>query len=602
MAGAFNYSRAVREWAFVQSPLLSLAEFRKAAAARGLMAGGSPFDTSAWETLDREGLLPPVAYALHGFWDWDQPGLLASGDLLVREERGFVAWEELRAEAKRRGDDDNPTDLYVLYGHWQLLSLATIVDHLTTITPLSVLGRGLDAFADARAAYASSPLDRDRLAEEARHNRDEELLLIRVQNVLMPYVRDGAYKGGKVVGLTDDAALWARALRQTFDFGAAAADCAVTAGDLATLFDRFATNAHRIDPMLRLFDLVDQVDRSDREQLTGSALRALDLYDAARVMRVWHAQLGAEQLPDVDEIVGSDARGAKRRLYGTDELRGNRAALPALLERFGLYPWRVQVIAEGKADLAMLEELLDVRFGYTFAELGIHAFSLDGADIPTNAELILGAVRVYSNYYLLLFDNEGRARQMVDALERDGHVEGVSAGQRAIAVAQAQAAVEASAFPNEHERRNALREAVGRAERLDHVPGAAPESHIWERDLEADNFTVAEVCEVIVTLARQRDEMSSFSLDIEAITELVAAEADKPKSKRRGMARVVLEAAAAAHDPSFTPSKPDVARALARYAVEHPERGGVERRVLTLSEHLVRLTYAGRRLRGQLRQ
>ena len=120
--------------------------------------------------------------------------------------------------------------------------------------------------------------------------------------------------------------------------------------------------------------------------------------------------------------------------------------------------------------------------------------------------------------------------------------------------------------------------------------------------LEADNFTVAEVCEVIITLARQRDEMSSFSLDIEAITELVAAEADKPKSKRRGMARVVLGAAAAAHDPSFTPSKPDVARALARYAVEHPERGGVERRVLTLSEHLVRLTYAGRRLRGQLRQ
>lgn len=600
--GAFNYSRAVREWAFVQSPLMSLADFRKAAAARGLMAGGSPFDTSAWETLDREGLLPPVAYALDGFWDWDQPGLLASGDLIVREERGFVAWEELRAEAERRGDADNPTDLYVLYHHWQLLSLATIVDHLTPITPLPVLGQGLDVFADARAACASSPLDRDRLAEEARHNRDEELLLVRVQNVVLPYVRDGAYKGGKVVGLTDDAALWARALRQTFDFEAAAADCAVTADDLAMLFDRFATHAHRVDPMLRLFDLVDQVDRSHRERLAGSALRALDLYDAARVLRVWHAQLGDERLPDVDELVGSDARGVKRRLYGTDALRGNRAALPALLERFGLYPWRVQVIAEGKADLAMLEELLDVRFGYTFAELGIHAFSLDGADIPTNAELILGAVRVYSNYYLLLFDNEGRARQMVDALERDGHVEGVSAGQRAIAVAHAQAAVEASAFPNENERRDALREAVGRAERLGHVPGAAPESHIWERDLEADNFTVAEVCEVIVTLARQRDDMTSFSLDADRIAELVAAEADKPKPRRRGMARIVLEAAAGAHDPPFTPSKPVLARALARYAVEHPERDGIERRVLTLSEHLVRLTHAGRRLRGQLRQ
>lgn len=32
MAGAFNQARAVREWAFMQSPFLSLAEFRKAAA------------------------------------------------------------------------------------------------------------------------------------------------------------------------------------------------------------------------------------------------------------------------------------------------------------------------------------------------------------------------------------------------------------------------------------------------------------------------------------------------------------------------------------------------------------------------------------------
>lgn len=600
MSGAFNYSRAVREWAFVQSPLRSLAEFRKAATARGLMAGGSPFDTGAWETLDREGLLPPVAYALHGFWDWEQAEHLERGDLIIREERGFVPWDELLAEAERRGDVDHPTGLYVLYGHWQLLSLATIVDHLTTFTPLAALRGGLDAFADLRAKCASAPLDRDRLADEARQNRHEELLLIRVQNVLMPMVRDGAYEGGRVVGLADDAALWARGLRQTFDFEAAAADCDVTADDLAALFDGFATHAHRLDPMAQWFDLTDQVDRSDRERLTGAALRALDLYDAARVMRAWHSRLGGDVLPDVDEIIGSDAKGAKRRLYGTDELRGNRAALPALLERFGLYPWRVQVIAEGKADLAMLEEILDVRFGLTFAGLGIHAFSVGGADIPKNAELILGAVRVYSNYYLLLFDNEGRARQMIDALERDGHVEGVSASQRANAVAQAHAAIEASTFANAHERREALQAAVQNAERLDHVPGASPESHIWKQDLEADNFTVAEVCEVLVALARQRDEFASFALDVDAITVAVAAEADKPRAQRRGMARVVLDAAA--QGPPFKPSKPDLARALARYAVEHPGSAGAERPILTLAEHLVRLTYAGRQLRGTLRR
>ena len=189
---------------------------------------------------------------------------------------------------------------------------------------------------------------------------------------------------------------------------------------------------------------------------------------------------------------------------------------------------------------------------------------------------------------------------MIDTLERDGHVEGVPVSKRAQAVARARAEINAMMFPNADERRDALHTAIQRAERLDHAPAASPESHIWQRDLEADNFTVAEICEVITGLAR-RYERATFALDSEALTALVAAEDGKPERKRRGMARVVLDAAGA-HDPPFTPEQPDLARALARYAVEHPQHHGVERPVLTLAEHLVRLTYAGRQLRGLLRR
>src|SRR4051794_7843861 len=220
--GAFSYSRAVREWAFVQVPLVSLSDFRRAAAERDVMKV-SPFDANPWETLDRESLLPPVAYALHGFWDHDQPGNLEHGDLIVREERGFVAWDELRAEARER----NRGDLYVLYGHWQLVSLATIADHLSPWTPLLALGRGLDEFHEARIAYASAPIDHERLTDVARANRAEELLLTRVQNLFMPSVRGGRYRGGPVVGLTEEAADWAIEQRRMFDYAAAADDCEV---------------------------------------------------------------------------------------------------------------------------------------------------------------------------------------------------------------------------------------------------------------------------------------------------------------------------------------------------------------------------------------
>lgn len=513
----------------------------------------------------------------------------------MREERGFVAWDELRAEARER----NGADLYVLYGHWQLLSLVTIVDHLSPSSPLLALGRGLDEFHEARVAYASAPIDCERLSDVARANRAEELLLIRVQNLFMPSVRGGRYRGGPVVGLTEEAADWAIEQRRMFDYAAAAEDCEVTAEDLERLFDAFATRAHWIDPLERWFHLADQVKRRERERLKGAALRALDLYDAARVVRGWHAQLAGEPLPDIDEFFGIHPKEAKRRMYGTDELRGNREVLPALLEHFGLYPWRVQLIAEGESDLAMLEEVLAARYDLSFGYLGIHAFALGGADIPANAELILGAVRVYSNYYLLLFDNEGRARQMIEALVRAGQSRASPtpsasgrSRRRSPRRGRARSPPPTSAVPRCG--RHASARSGSRTS-----PGRRPSSSSGRRTSRRTT-SVAEACHVINATARQLEGLAEFGLDPDAMVALVAAEADRPKEARRGMAGVLLDAAAA-EDPPFELSKPELARRLARHAIANPERDGAQRPVLDLAEHLVHLTIADRRLRGELR-
>jgi hypothetical protein len=86
--GNYSFARAVREHAFVQVPLLHLSEFRTAAKARGLETLGV-LDNDPWETLDRERLMMPVAYALHGFaWRDELHRHLADGALLIREEVG----------------------------------------------------------------------------------------------------------------------------------------------------------------------------------------------------------------------------------------------------------------------------------------------------------------------------------------------------------------------------------------------------------------------------------------------------------------------------------------------------------------------------------
>lgn len=87
-AGNFTFSRAVREWCFVQLPLFELRKLHEEAKARGLSDLGL-FSRDPWETLDRDEIFVPVAYALHGFWQQDQPGCLDDGDLTIRDESGY---------------------------------------------------------------------------------------------------------------------------------------------------------------------------------------------------------------------------------------------------------------------------------------------------------------------------------------------------------------------------------------------------------------------------------------------------------------------------------------------------------------------------------
>src|SRR6201999_704503 len=175
------------------------------------------------------------------------------------------------------------------------------------------------------------------------------------------------------------------------------------------IYDRLVFDGLAVDPTKQLFELLDQMRRPRRERLTGSARLALDFYDAARVIRSWHVHLTEELLPDINERLGWNGTEYTDRHYGTLDVRGNRAVLPILLEDFGLYPWRVNLIGEGDSELAALREILEHGYGLTFETLGIAVVDMGGADIPAKAERLLGALRVYVNYFLIVFDNEGTA-------------------------------------------------------------------------------------------------------------------------------------------------------------------------------------------------
>lgn len=587
--GNYSFARAVREHAFVQVPLLHLNEFRTAAKERGLQTLGVLYN-DPWETLDREGLLAPVAYALHGFaWSDELHHHLDTGALLVREDVGHRAWNELREEAHERYE----ADLWVLYHHWQFISYVDVLDALRPPVPWTRLGSGLEDFyaACATASQFSEGPPRERLLERAAAARALELLLVRVQNFFYPRER-GYWNGGYVLGLTDDAMEWAKEQARETDFAAVAKDCGVDRDGLVDMYRSLVWRARWLDPTERLFVLLDAVKARTRARLQGTALRALDFYEAARVIRSWHGQLGEESLEDVDDFERLNPEWKEHR-YGTKQLRFNREPLPAILDDYGLYPYRVQLIGEGDSELAALREVLAYAYGLRFDRLGIVPVDIGGADVPAGAERLLAALRTYANYFLLVFDNEGRARDFVEELERRGVVEGVSDEQRRAALREALRSLGEQQFASAQERRNALRMARERAARLEQEPGQAPEFLIWRDSLEGDNFSEDELCAALNAEAAARG-VAEFEVTSEMLRD-AQAEDD------RGVASVLLDLAEA-QEPPLKLSKPEFSRVLARYAVDHPHRDEQRRPLLELAEHLVLLARADRALVGRMRE
>lgn len=594
-AGSFTYRDAFEEHCFVQMPLLTLDSFRRGAEARGLMQW-TMFDAAAWEALDVEALLAPVAYALDGHYSGFELTGVEEEWVLVRDAAGYVPWAGLEVRAKEIGGNG----LHPLYGHWQYLSLAEIERHLRPSYSMRNLRDGLSGYQSAVREAVNAEIDVTRLRSIAAALRVRELELTRISSVLWPVVRHGKYLAGHGDFGEAGAFEFTRQEQRRLDFSEEAVRCGLHVEALRERYEHYAHFADRLDPVRHWFYLVDQLERMRQESVTGEALRARDLYDAAEMMRLWHAQITGQPLPRLDEPSWAlNAEGAKVNLFGTRDIHRNREVLPAILEHYGVYPWRVQLVVEGPSDAAALRKLLR-EWGMSFERLGIRVVEGRGSGLPKNVDQLLADVRGYANYYLLVFDNEGNAPKLVQKLLNARVIEGVSDEQVKAALNAATERAKKRGGVNAEERANTLREEREIALRVEErKPGEAPEFMIWRKDMEADNFDLEEVCDVVERHARET--IPDFMLDRKRITEEVHKEEKKKRGK--GLAEIVL-ATAEKHAPPLRlkSGKKTLAELLMDHALEHPELRGETRPILALAEHLVRLTGAHRQLRGQLRR
>lgn len=214
MAIAFTYGQAIEAGCFFQLPLFGADALRKAAAARGLLDFPHAVD---WEPLDREGLVPPVAYARQPLTAELHLPALGAGDLILRDDRGYADWRE--------------NEFFPLYAHWQLLSLAELHESLRGRSPLVMLAGGTAQLSEELGRRARWLKDSGFSGRVAGGHRDLELLLARTQSLFMPVVR-GSYRVGAIFDrdgerLDLDAREWAVRERSQLNYEQAARECGV---------------------------------------------------------------------------------------------------------------------------------------------------------------------------------------------------------------------------------------------------------------------------------------------------------------------------------------------------------------------------------------
>jgi hypothetical protein len=265
-----------------------------------------------------------------------------------------------------------------------------------------------------------------------------------------------------------------------------------------------------LDPVPDLYPLLRLEPRVRRERRTGVALQALDYQDAAGMMRRFLRDLDGQLPPDLDQI---DDPGAQPR-----PMRRDRSQLQEALREAGLYPHRLHMVVEGATEERLIRRLF-LAFAGPWEGSGL-AITDIGGDKLKGSRTMLEGFGVYADAVALLLDDENEARRVTEQLAHGGVVIG------------------------------------------DHVK-------LWERSLEEDNFTPAELLAMVGQLANAKGARLTLTED-QLMVEQARVEA-RP-GPRQALASTLQRMARQPEHGAVVYAKPDLAEPMADLIITEVER------------------------------
>ena len=298
----------------------------------------------------------------------------------------------------------------------------------------------------------------------------------------------------------------------------------------------FGLRIHWLDPDGEWYGLVRFMPLDIRRKLTGTARLAQELYIADRILEQYLTELTGKVQQDTEDLAGNPNDDWARRFYGRTKDYRDPEFLEVLLTQFGLHPAPgVVLFVEGETERD-LYPAISVLLGYGFAHFGIEVELLAGVN---NAPKVLEIVR-YLSRPAPSGDSRLLRRPLITpyvVVDREGPVE--------------------------------------RGKLIGEMTDSGLQSylHVWNHDLERDNFTAAE-------LAISLNEAYGIDASVAEVETWMATRVPLDKWVVRTFDKSIR--------------KPDLVPALLRLIEADLDRGNLGRPVVQLMIKIIR--YACRAL------
>lgn len=315
--------------------------------------------------------------------------------------------------------------------------------------------------------------------------------------------------------------------RENWSPQATLADLGITTARLRTLQERVSRDARAIDPIERWYEIVRFIALDQRQQLKDKALLAQTFYCMEEMLRLFYEDLTGEKLPAPDETY----LWKRSRFYGEGVVENDLKYVESLANKYHLNPRpRLILFVEGDGEFEQFPRIARELFGCDFPSSrilienlgGVSKFTVDG-----KYGALARFIDVFHQMQTLVFV----------VLDREG---GVSKVKNALVKKRSQYNPKRYVTKDEY-------------------------IHIWDRNIELDNFTLEEIAQAMTELSEQGGNRYLFQAN-------EIAERKKGLTERKDVGTSDLLSELYREKCSYGLQKPRLLSILCGYILSSPEQ------------------------------